>query len=149
MQTKLKNIYSSSKVLLEHQNKVILNTIIQNDKLLNRNPKMIDIPTEQYKKYNFLSLSKATDYLTGLSIRNSKIKFDKKIKSDFLTYQFLVTSLIKSPKEFLNFVDKLNLQKLSVMINYPVVFSKTTDGIEVKYRVQINQQNKKTVSLKK
>lgn len=149
MQSKLKNIYSSSKILLEHQNKVMLNTIIQNNNLFKKGNMSNKIQNVNYKRYNFLSTSKATSYLRGLSIKDSVIKFDNKIKEKYLKYNFSVTSKIQSPKEFFDFIKKLNSQNLSVQVNYPVTFSKTTNELEVKYKIQINQQNKKPVSLKK
>jgi len=145
MQNKLNNIYQTSKVLLEHRNKVILNTIVQNNILLNQSNEIQNI---EYKLYNFLPIAKATTYLKGLAIKNSLIKFERKTKGKYLTYNFSVTSKIDSPKEFFDFINKLNLQKLSVKVDYPIVFSKTADKIEVKYKVQISQQNKKEVSLK-
>ena len=149
MQSKLKNIYSSSKILLQHQNKVMLNTIIQNNNLLKKDSISNKTQYITYKRYNFLSTSKATSYLRGLSIKDSIIKFDNKQKEKYLKYNFSVTSKIQSPKEFFDFIKKLNSQNLSVQIDYPVTFSKTTNALEVKYKIQINQHNKKPVSLKK
>ena len=53
MQTKLKNIYSTSTILLEHRNKVILNTIIQNDKLLEKYNLNKNIENIKYKISQF------------------------------------------------------------------------------------------------
>ena len=145
MQTKLRNIYLNSKILLQNQNKVILNTIIQNDNILEK-PILKNI---EYKQFKFLSLSQATDYLTSLAIPNSVIKFNNKSKEKYFTYSFSLVSKIKSPEEFITFIKKLNMQKLSVEVNYPIIFSKTTNNIEVRYNININQQNKKGVSLKK
>ena len=149
MQAKLKNIYANSKVLLKHQNKVILNTIIQNNTLLEKYNDSSTIQNIEYKRYNFLSTSKATSYLKGLGIKNSIIKFDSKEKDKYLIYNFSITSKVQSPQEFFDFIKKLNSQNLSMKINYPITFSRTTNSLEVKYKVQINQQNKKQVSLKK
>jgi len=149
MQTKLKNIYVSSKVLLQHQNKVILNTIIQNDKLLNIYDLNVKDSNTNYKRYNFLSIAKATTYLQGLGIKDSITKFDSKTKNKYLTYNFTVTSKIQSPQEFFNFIKKINTQNLSIVLNYPIVFSKATKFIEVKYKLQLNQQKQKQVYLKK
>ena len=149
MQAKLKNIYANSKVLLKHQNKVILNTIIQNNTLLAKYNDSSTTQNIEYKRYNFLSTSKATSYLKGLGIKNSIIKFDSKEKDKYLTYNFSITSKVQSPQEFFDFIKKLNSQNLSMKINYPITFSRTTNSLEVKYKVQINQQNKKQVSLKK
>ena len=145
MQTKLRNIYLNSKILLQNQNKVILNTIIQNDNILEK-PILKNI---EYKQFKFLSLSQATDYLTSLAIPNSVIRFNNKSKEKYFTYSFSLVSKIKSPEEFITFIKKLNMQKLSVEVNYPIIFSKTTNNIEVRYNININQQNKKGVSLKK
>ena len=145
MQTKLRNIYLNSKILLQNQNKVILNTIIQNDNILQKPV----LKKFKYKQLKFLSLSQATDYLTSLAIPNSIIKFNKKTKGKYFTYSFSLVSKIKSPEEFITFIKRLNMQKLSVEVNYPIIFSKTTKHIEVKYNININQQNKKEVSLKK
>ena len=145
MQTKLRNIYLNSKILLQNQNKVILNTIIQNDNILQKPV----LKKFKYKQLKFLSLSQATDYLTSLAIPNSVIKFNHKSKEKYFTYSFSLVSKIKSPEEFISFIKKLNMQKLSVEVNYPIIFSKTTKHIEVKYNININQQNKKEVSLKK
>lgn len=149
MQSKLKNIYVTSKVLLKHQNRVIVNTIIQNNTLSEKYNSSKSIQNIKYKKYNFLSTSKATSYLKGLGIKDSVIKFNEKKKDKYLEYHFSITSKIQSPQEFFNFIKKLNSQNLSINLNYPITFSKTTKDIEVKYKLQINQQNKKQVSLKK
>jgi len=146
MQVKLKNIYKISTVLLQHQNKVILNTIIQNKQPLEKSAIIKNI---EYKKYTFLPLAKATAYLTGLSIQDSIIKFENKTKNNYTTYNFDITSKVNSPEEFFKFIKKINSQQLSIELNYPIVFAKTTNAIEVKYKLKIYQQNKKQVSLKK
>jgi len=149
MQSKLKNIYVTSKVLLKHQNKVIVNTIIQNNTLSEKYNFSESIQKNEYKKYNFLSTSKATSYLQGLGIKDSIIKFNEKKKDKYLEYHFSITSKVQSPQEFFNFIKKLNSQNLSISVNYPITFSRTTKAIEVKYKIQMNQQNKKQVSLRK
>jgi len=144
MQSKLKNIYSSSKILLEHQNEIILNTIIQNNTLLNTYEA---IQNKEYQEYKLLSTSEATTYLSDLVIKNSTIKFDGKEKNDYLTYNFSVTSTVNTPSEFFEFIEKLNIQNISIELAYPIIFSQTTDFLEIKYKVQIHQQNKPQVSL--
>ncbi|PIF04475.1 MAG: hypothetical protein CSA86_01930 [Arcobacter sp.] len=146
MQSKLNNIYQTSKVLLKHKNNVILNTIIENSLLLEQ---PLPIENIEYTKYNFLSIAKVTTYIKKLVIKNSLVQFTNKTKGKYLSYNFSITSKISSPKDFFDFISKINLQKLSVNINYPIVFSKTSEGLEVKYNIQFNQQNKKQPSLKK
>ena len=149
MQSKLNNIYTTSKVLLKHKNQVTVNTIIQNDTLLEAYDFTKDIQNIDYKKFDFLSSSKATEYLKSLLIKNSIIKFDNKKRTNYLTYDFSIISHVTSPEEFFSFINKLENQKLSIELTYPIIFSKTTKSIEIKYNIKINQQNKKSVSLKK
>lgn len=143
MQTKLKNIYSSSKILLENQNEIILNTIIQNNTLLNSYE---SINNKEYQKYKLLSTSQATKYLAGLTIKDSIIKFDGKERNDYLTYNFSITSIVTTPSEFFDFIKRINIQKTSVELTYPIIFSRQNDSIEIKYKVKIHQQNKQQVS---
>ena len=99
--------------------------------------------------FNFLSSSKATAYLKGLIISDSIITFDARSKTDFLTYNFTVTSQIKTPDQFFKFIEKLKKQNLSIELSYPILFSRKTNTIEIQYKIKMHQQNKKQVSLKK
>ena len=111
MQTKLKNIYAESKVLLQHKNKIIENTIIQNDNIKSKYNFNQKIDLVKYKIYKFLSTSKATSYLSGLLPKGSVIKFDAKEKSNFQSYHFSIISKVSTPQEFFQFVETLNKQK--------------------------------------
>jgi len=149
MQIKLNNIYSHSKVLLEHQNEILINTIIQNEKLKSQYDFYKTIEKKQYKRYNFLAPAKATDYIKSLSLNNSIITFDKKEHNALTTFYFSVVSTIKSPQEFFDFIESLNSQTMSIEIQYPIVFSKIENSLEVKYKIELHQANKKQVQLKK
>ena len=61
----------------------------------------------------------------------------------------VVKSLIKNTQEFFDFVESINKQKISITFQYPIIFSKVNEGIEVKYNLYLNQLNKKAVKLKK
>ncbi|MEA2018369.1 MAG: hypothetical protein U9N59_07965 [Campylobacterota bacterium] len=146
MQSKLLNIYKKSEILLEHKNKAILNTIIENNTLAvnNKNTQLY-----KYKKDAFLSTSKATQYIKNNLPRNSTIKYISKDTKEYLTYNFTITSLVKSPKEFFDFIENLNKQNLSATISYPILFSKLNNALEIKYNIKMHQQNKKSVKPKK
>jgi len=146
MRIKLLNLYKDSKILLKHENKSILNIILENNNFLTPNKKI------QYKKYDdfkFLSIGQATDYINKLLIDQSTIKFTNKKEDEYLTYRFTIKSISQSPKEFFDFIEKLNKQKLSITLEYPIVFNKTNDGIEIKYNLSIHQKNKQPVQLSK
>jgi hypothetical protein len=146
MRSKLLNIYKDSKILLKHNNKAILNTIIQNSTLSAKHEKIED---KRYNKYSFLSTSKATNYIKTLLPENSTIKYTSKDKTTYLKYNFTIKSLVKNPKPFFDFIEKLNKQNLSIIIEYPILFSKLNDKLEIKYKLSLYQQNKKKIKLNK
>ncbi len=141
MQTKLLNIYKDSKVLLKHQNKALLNVIIENNGLV---VDMKTIPYARYNKDEYLSIGKATEYITKLLPLQSSMKFLKKEQKENLEYQFTVTSIVKTPDEFFNLINKLSGEIHSVYIQYPIVFSKLNEGIEVKYIITLFQAPKES-----
>jgi len=145
MQTKLKNIYEESKVLLTHQNKAILNAIIENDKITT---KQEDMMLKEYPKLEFMPLAKATEYIKSLAIENSIIKLETKGKQDYQTYTFNLVSNIQSPMEFFEFIEKLNNQSNSIIVNYPIVFSKLNESIEVKFNLDFYQEKQAEPKLK-
>lgn len=141
MQTKLLNIYKDSKVLLKHQNKALLNVIVENSGLV---VEVKSIPYARYKKEEHLSIAKATEYITKLLPIQSSMKFDNKDQKENLQYRFSVTSIVKLPEEFTALVNRLGEDIYSVYIDYPVVFSKLNEGIEVKYFINFFQAPKET-----
>lgn len=145
MRVKLLNLYKESKILLKHENKSILNIIIENDTFLSPNKKII---YKKYPKSQFLSIGKATDYINSLLPDQSTIKFLRKEQEEYLTYIFTIKSLVQTPKEFFNFVESLNKQELSLTVDYPLTFSKMNKGLEIKYSLLVHQKNKKQVHLK-
>lgn len=149
MQTKLKNIYNDSKVLLQNKNKILENTIIQNENIKEKYNFNKKVDNVKYKIYQFLPTAKATSYIQSIVIDKSLVKFEGKTTEDFTTYNFTVTSQVKSPKEFFTFINNLNSQNLSIELDYPITFSKTNNYLEVKYNLKLHQQLKKQVQLSK
>ncbi len=146
MRVKLLNLYKDSKILLKHENKSILNIIIENENFLAPNKKM---QSKQYDDFEFISIGKATDFINKLLLDQSTIKFLNKEETTYLTYKFAIQSIVKTPKDFFDFIEKLNQQKVSITLEYPIVFSKINDGIEIKYNLSLHQKNKEQVQLSK
>ena len=144
MQTKLKNIYVNSNLLLKNQNQIVVNTIIKNDTLLEAYKFDTTTISTSYQKFKFLSPLETEEYLKSLLSKNSTLTFNQKIQQEYLIYNFSITSKIQSPQEFINFINKINSQKFSIEIDYPITFSKTTNFIELKYNLKFNQYNNKT-----
>jgi len=140
MQMKLKNIYGESKVLLKHQNKAIINAIIENTGLTTTEN---EVTLKEYPKLNFMSISKATDYIKALAIENSTIKLEKNEKGEYQKYRYNVVSKITDPEQFFRFLDKLNKQKSAIVMTYPITFAKLNDAIELKYILELSQESEK------
>ncbi len=134
MQTKLKNIYTESNVLLKHQNKALLNVILENN---NITTKENEVTLKEYPKLNFMPVAKATDYIKAILFENSSIKFDTK---EYQLYKFNVVAKIQSPEEFFKFLAKINKQKNAIAMDYPVMFSRLNDAIEVKFNLNLCQE---------
>jgi len=126
-----------------------LNTIIENNIFKASEIMDEDIKGIEYERFNFLSTSNATKYLQATTLKDSVLKFVSKEKSEYLTYNYTITSVVQAPQEFFDFVEKLNKQKVSINIAYPIVFAKVNNGLEIKYNLQLHQENKKQVSLRK
>lgn len=146
MQTKLKNIFTESKVLLKHQNKAILNAIIENTQITTKEK---EVELKEYPKLNIMPIAKATDYIQALVFENSTVKLSSKEKQEYQVYNFDIISKVQTPEEFFRFIDKINKQQSSLALNYPIVFSKLNDGIEVKYAMDLYQDNEELPELKK
>ena len=146
MRVKLLNLYKDSKILLKHENKSILNIIIENENFLAPIKK---VQSKQYGDFEFISIGKATDFINKLLIDQSTIKFLNKESTSYLTYKFAIQSVVKTPKDFFDFVEKINQQKVSLTLEYPIVFSKINDGIEIKYNLSLHQKNKEQIQLSK
>jgi len=142
IQIKLKNIYKESKVLLKHQNKALINAIIENNNFRSEEKEVL---LKEYPKLNFMSISKATDYLTSLVIKNSTIKLEKRVRGKYQTYRYNVVSKITDLNQFFRFIDKLNKQKSAISLSYPILFSKLNDVIELKYSLEFSQGNEKQI----
>ena len=145
MQMKLKNIYEDSKVLLQHQNKAILNAIVENN---SATTEIKEVTLKSYPKLNIMPIARATDYIKAIVAENSVVKLDTKLKDAYQTYNFTITSKIEDPIEFFRLLDKLNKQQSSISVDYPIKFSRLNDAIEVKYGLKLHQENEKEVQPK-
>ena len=132
MRIKLKNIYKDSKVLVKHKSKTIINTIIENSKLIDTN---FQQPKKEYQKYDVLTIAESVEYIKKLGIKNSIIKLDKKLPQGYI---FSVSSLVKNPNEFFTFIDNLDKASISIHLSYPIKFSKVNNMLEIKYMVEVN-----------
>ncbi|MEA3554490.1 MAG: hypothetical protein U9R39_08860 [Campylobacterota bacterium] len=140
---KLSKIYDESKIILQHNNKAIISTIISNDGYKALKKEKSKYTKLKYQKHEFMTISKFTEYLNSIVIKDSNVKYISKIQEKFITYNYNITSLVNTPKEFFDFIAKLNKKEIPLNIKYPVEFAKVKDKIEIKFNLQFHQQKKK------
>ena len=139
---KLSKIYDESKIILQHNNKAIISTIISNDGYKALKKEKSNYAILKYQKHEFMTTAKFTEYLNSIVIKDSNVKYISKVQEKFLTYNYTITSLVNTPKEFFDFIAKLNKKEIPLNIKYPVEFAKVKDKIEVKFNLQFHQQKK-------
>ena len=77
-----------------------------------------------------------------ITINDSDVRYISKVQENFLTYNYTIISLVNTPKEFFDFIAKLNKKEIPLNIKYPIEFAKLKDKIEIKFNLQFHQQNK-------
>jgi hypothetical protein len=142
----LSKIYNESKIILQHNNKAIISTIISNDGYKALKKVKSNYAELKYQNHEFKSIAKFTEYLNSISIKDSDVKYISKVQEKFLTYNYTITSLVDTPKEFFDFIGKLNKKEIPLNIKYPIEFAKIKDKIEIKFNLQFHQQNKQKIS---
>lgn len=146
MKTQLQKLYKDSKIILKHENKAVMSTIIENKgKIEQEEP----VKYSEYKPHEFMSIATTTKYLESVVSKGSVVKLSSKSSDKFTVYKFNISSNIKHPNEFFDFVQELNKKALPFNITYPVEFAKVNNGLVVKYEVEFKQHNKPQPKLAK
>jgi hypothetical protein len=142
---KLLEIYQTSQILLMQKNKAKSNAIIANNgfKLKLKKPSKDEIVSYNYRKNKFVAKSTLIEQIQAFLPKKTRILFKSKSKSKYLTYNFNIFTIFKEPKDFFNFVDKVNKKSYSIHIKYPIEFAKTKKGLETTFKLEFNQFYKK------
>ncbi|MEA3289245.1 MAG: hypothetical protein U9Q04_03600 [Campylobacterota bacterium] len=138
MQDNLLRIYKESKVILEHKNKAVVSKIISNKSLIKEEDKKNDFL--KYNKMQFKTKNKVQLIIENMTIKGTTVKFVSQKGKENLAFTYSLKSLVKDPKEFFAFVEKLNKQDHSIHLTYPIIFAKTKEGIVVEYELVFNQK---------
>ncbi len=133
---KLLKIYANSENVLTSQNNNIYTAIISNANLKYTVPKNIYKP---YHTKKFLTKDDSLKILKKIFNKRSSIKYIATTNSKYTTYIFNISMIIDTPQIFFDDIDKLNQQKYSIILDYPVEFSKNKNGIEVHFKIKVNQ----------
>jgi len=116
---KNQNEYYSTKTSFESVKTQYLEKSTELKKLKNRNRKIISAFKREFNQKNFIMF--ASKYMDIKEIKeiNSSI-----YKKDFIKTSYLIKAVIKSPKNFYDFIDALKNYKYVIRAYFPVDFEK-------------------------
>ena len=141
LKTKLLKIYKNSENILTSKNNNIYSAIVSNTNPIKPYPAKA---LKKYKSTNNKTLnSKGLEKLLKSISKDIKIKYLATTQTKYITDTFKIVMKVKTPQEFFNFISKINHQKLSIVISYPIEFAKINDKIEITFLIKINQNRLK------
>lgn len=100
--------------------------------IMKDNSKVLDALISRFDKQDFISY--ADKFFQNVKL--SEIK-NRKIKDGFTLYELNVTSSIKTPNNFYDFLDGLAKYKNIVKIDYPITMQSKDENIEASFNVKV------------
>jgi len=100
-------------------------------KLKIENKKIIASLNRNFDKNNFKIFASKYINITNIKEINSSV-----YKNDFIKTSFLVDAIIKSPKNFYEFIDALKNYKYVVKAYFPVNFEKKDENIALTFKIE-------------
>ena len=138
LEPELKNIYKNVETNIKNTDNEINANIIAKDVIKTPN---VNNALKNYVNYEFIMDTKAKDIIKTILPKDSVIDLESSENKEIVKFKFNVSSTIKSPKEFFNFINKLNIQNHSINIEYPISMKSLGDILKVDYVIQFNQIN--------
>lgn len=141
MQPKLLQQYKFSSIQFEElQGSSALKATISNNELLPQTlTKQENIPT--YNNNGFLDKAAAETMLASVLGENTVFVLKSDFQSEVRTQNYEVIVTYKEPKEFFALIERLNKEKYSMNIAYPIVMKKIDNMIHASFILQFNQKN--------
>lgn len=146
LKPKLLKFYEHSENILTTESKGTFTSIISNVNLLTKAEPFTKtyIPTT---KERFLSTDDGKKGIEQLFNNNAVVKILSSTEDKIVKYTYEVSTTFKTPVEFFTIIKLLDKQNYSIILDYPIEFSQTNKGLEIHFRLIINQN--KVQSLKK
>ena len=92
-----------------------------------------------YLSNEFMSIITVTEQIKMLFPKDTIVNFKSSSKEKYVTFDYLINIVIKSPLQFFKIVEVLNNEMYAVNITYPINFIKTEEGIEIEFILQFHQ----------
>jgi hypothetical protein len=107
-------------------------------KLQKENQKIISALNRNFNKNNFKNFASKFMNVTNIKELNSSI-----YKNDFIKTSYMVDAIIKSPKNFYDFIDALKNYKYVLRAYFPVNFEKKDENIALSFKIEHYKINEK------
>jgi hypothetical protein len=124
---------------------ILKNHYIQKNKELKKlekeNSKIISALKRDFDKNNFKNFAAKFMNITNIKEINSSV-----YKNDFIKTSYMVDAIIKSPKNFYDFIDAIKNYKYVIRTYFPVNFEKKEESIALSFKIEhykINKRSKK------
>ena len=101
-------------------------------KLQNKNQKILNDFKRDFDENNFKLFAK--NYMQVLKIKKSKTS---PYKDKFIKTSYMVTAIIKSPKNFYDFIDNLKNYKNVIRVYFPIDFEKVNKEINLTFKIEV------------
>jgi hypothetical protein len=138
MQPKLLENYKTSSIAFnKEENSAALKAIITNNDLIQKTAEKPETP--QYINAGFLQKQRVEEIVASVLGENVMFVFKSDFRLDFATFNYEVIMTFKEPKEFFAFIERLNQEKHSMTIAYPIVMQRIDNMIHTSFTLQFNQ----------
>jgi hypothetical protein len=107
-------------------------------KLQKENKKIIMALNRNFNKNNFINFASQFMNITNIKEINSSI-----YKNDFIKTSYMIDAIIKSPKNFYDFIDALKNYKYVIRAYFPVNFEKKEESIALSFQIEHYKINEK------
>jgi hypothetical protein len=100
-------------------------------KLKKQNSKILAAFKRDFNKNNFKNFASKFMNITDIKEINSSV-----YKKNFIKTSYMVNAIIKSPKNFYDFIDALKNYKYVIRAYFPVDFEKKEESIALKFKIE-------------
>jgi len=139
LQPQFLKLYTNSKITYEDETKNTLVKVDIENSLLKKQPHINEVKTPEYIIDEFIPQQQIIEQIKLLLPKNSIVTYKTKYVAKYTTFNFMVSTVVNSPREFFNIIDNLNKELYSLHINYPIDIRKTPEGIEINFLLQFHQ----------
>ncbi|MFA6852312.1 MAG: hypothetical protein WC149_01740 [Arcobacteraceae bacterium] len=141
IQPKLLQQYKFSSIQFEElQGSSALKAVISNSEFIPQAPVQQEV-APAYSNTGFLEKQQVESIIASALGEDMMFVFKSDFKSDITTFNYEVIVTYKEPKEFFTLIERLNKEKYSMNITYPIFMKKIDNMIHTSFILQFNQNN--------